>query len=48
MNRKIGRSLININPDNRFLLAGDFNEHHPMWNTNKKPLRAEALITSIE
>jgi hypothetical protein len=48
MNRTIERSLINITPGNRFLLAGDFNLYHPMWNTNKKLLRAEALITYIE
>jgi endonuclease/exonuclease/phosphatase family metal-dependent hydrolase len=48
MNRTIERSLINITPDNRFLLAGNFNAHHPMENTNKQPLQAEALITYLE
>src|SRR5215469_10723410 len=40
----VERSLVNLVPSKNSILGGDFNAHHPWWNsTISSPIRAEAL-----
>jgi ribonuclease HI/exonuclease III len=38
---------LNINSP-RTIITGDFNAHHPIWNTSKRPLRASRVIHLID
>ena len=45
----IDRILKNINIPTRSILAGDFNAHHPWWNSStKRPIRHETLLQITE
>src|SRR5215469_14137070 len=45
----IERSLVNLAPSKNSILGGDFNAHHPWWNsTISSPIRAEALIQWLQ
>jgi len=45
----IERALVNIVPSKNSILGGDFNAHHPWWNsTISSPTRAEALTQWLQ
>ena len=44
----VERSLQHITPSSHAIVCGDFNAHHPRWNSTHKPERAEALIDWLD
>src|SRR5215469_8203903 len=45
----VERSLVNLAPSKNLILGGDFNAHHPWWNsTISSPIRAEALTQWLQ
>ena len=45
----LDRTLKNIEIPKRCILAGDFNAHHPWWNSaNRRPIRHETLLKITE
>ena len=44
----IERVLKNLTLPNRCILAGDFNAHHPWWNSGARRIRHETLINILE
>src|SRR5215469_13215936 len=45
----IERALTNLIPSKNSILGGDFNAHHPWWNsTISNPIRAQALIEWLQ
>lgn len=45
----IERALVNITPSKNTIIGGDFNAHHPWWNSAiSTPTRAQALVPWLE
>ncbi|KAL1978951.1 hypothetical protein VTN96DRAFT_8108 [Rasamsonia emersonii] len=45
----IDRALVNITPSRNTIIGGDFNAHHPWWNSAiSTPIRAQAVVSWLE
>ena len=44
----VERSLQHITPSQHAIICGDFNAHHPRWNSTHRPERAEVLIDWLD
>ena len=44
LDRTVERSLVKQTPHCRSVFTGDFNAHHPWWNSNRRAERSDKLV----